>query len=254
MRAYMNETSAGRCVLAFEVCVMRVVRCSEAGGAAVLASSWLAVSVTGCIGSSSRAAALHYDEQACLEQALRRDPDLRTLEKALVAFGEACSEGHPEACSALGVMNEIGVGVPANPARAVALYDRACRSGNVHGCTNLAVARIEGIGGPRDVRLAARLLEPSCDRGDARACLYLARLHDIGEGTSQDHALAGWLFEVACDGEEASACIARAESLANAGRRDQASEFYDKACSLGDVRACARDASHFVSSPKETRD
>jgi TPR repeat protein len=232
---------------------MRAVRSSEAGGAAVLASSWLAVSVTGCLVSYSRTPAPHFDEQACLEQALRRDPDLRTFEKAPVAFGKACSEGHPEACSALGVMNEIGVGVPANPARAVALYDRACRSGNVHGCTNLAVARIEGIGGPRDVRLAARLLEPSCDRGDARACLYLARLHDVGEGTSQDHALADWLFEVACDGEEASACVARAESLANAGRRAQASEFYDKACSLGDARACARDASHFVSA-KETRD
>jgi TPR repeat protein len=250
-----DETSGrrGRRVGVVEVCVMRAVRSSEAGGAAALAS-WLAVSVTGCLGSSSRAVAPHFDEQACLEQALRRDPDVRTLETAPVAFEKACSEGHPEACSALGVMNEMGVGVPANPVRAVALYDRACRSGNVHGCTNLAVARIEGIGGPSDVRLAARLLEPACDRGDARACLYLARLHDVGQGTSQDHALAAWLFEVACDGEEASACVARAESLANAGQRSLASEFYDKACSLGDARACAYDASHVAASRKETRD
>jgi TPR repeat protein len=74
-----------------------------------------------------------HDEQSCVERALRRNPDPAAVDAARVAFGEECDAGHADACSALGVMNELGVGRPADPSRAVALYARACDFGNVHG-------------------------------------------------------------------------------------------------------------------------
>jgi TPR repeat protein len=197
------------------------------------------VFAAGCAARDAALPGAHYDEQGCVEHALRSGPDPDTVAAARVAFEKACIEGRPEACSALGVVYEVGLGVPSDPVRAVELYDLACRSGNVRGCTNLAVARVEGIGGLRDERAGAAMLDSSCDRGDARACLYLGRLHDAGDAPPAERALAARLLEFACDGQEAGACVARAESLARAGRYGDALAFYGKACSLGDARACA---------------
>jgi TPR repeat protein len=206
---------------------------------ALSAASFGALSLMGCIDSSFGGSASGYDQQGCLERALRRNPDLYTVKTARDAFEDECGRGGPEACSALGVMNEIGLGVRMNPKRAVALYDRACQSGNVRGCTNLAIARAEGIGGPRQPLFGARVLGVACDRRDARACLYLGRLHDAGEGTTRDPGLATHLFELACDGEEPSACVALAERETNRGRFEGASDLYARACSFGDAGACA---------------
>lgn len=199
---------------------------------------FLQLFAAGCVKSPPPSPAAGSHEQACVEHALRGDPDLRAVAMARIVFERACDEQHAGACSALGVIYEIGLGVAADPARASALYERACRYGNVRGCTNLAIVQIWGFGVPREVRFAARLLGVTCARGDAKACLHLARLHDAGEGTSMDRALAARLFELACDGQEASACLERAEILANAGRHRDAEEFYGKACSFGDARAC----------------
>jgi TPR repeat protein len=205
------------------------------------------LSLSGCMEASFGESSPGYDEQACVERGLRRHPDPLTVKTARVVFEDDCNRGSPEACSALGVMNEIGVGVPMNQKRAVALYERACQTGNVRGCTNLAVARIEGIGGERSVLFGARVLGPACDHGDAWACLHLARLHEEGQGTSRDPALAARLFSLACNGEEASACVAMAERKASAGQFTTSSDFYSKACSLGDQNACGHVAMPIVS-------
>src|ERR1019366_6162945 len=131
---------------------MSAIRFSFVPGAAAAAASLFAVlSLSGCMEASFGESSPGYDEQACVERGLRRHPDPLTVKTARVVFEDDCNRGSPEACSALGVMNEIGVGVPMNQKRAVALYERACQTGNVRGCTNLAVARIEGIGGDRSI-------------------------------------------------------------------------------------------------------
>ena len=214
---------------------MFAVRPSRRG---LVALSSCVLFAAGCAAAEATPAA-HFDEQACVEHALRSDPDPDAVAAARIAFEKACDEGRSEACSALGIVYEIGLGVAPDPGRAVGLYALACRSGNVRGCTNLAVARVEGLGVPRDDRAGAAVLSTSCDRGDARACLYLARLHGGGDAPPAERALAERLLEFACDGQEAPACVARAESLARAGRRDAAFAFYGKACSLGDARACS---------------
>ena len=227
---------------------MSAIRFSFVPGAAAAAASLFAVlSLSGCMEASFGESSPGYDEQACVERGLRRHPDPLTVKTARVVFEDDCNRGSPEACSALGVMNEIGVGVPMNQKRAVALYERACQTGNVRGCTNLAVARIEGIGGQRSVLFGARVLGPACDHGDAWACLHLARLHEEGQGTSRDPALAARLFSLACNGEEASACVAMAERKASAGQFTTSSDFYSKACSLGDQNACGHVAMPIVS-------
>jgi hypothetical protein len=143
-------------------------------------------------------------------------------------------------------MNEVGVGVPVDRARAATLYERACRAGNVRGCANLGVARVEGMGG-RDVPIGAQLLELACDRGDARGCMNLARLHSSGQGVARDPALAARLFGFACDHEEESACVALAQGYEDAAETAKALDLYRKACALGEATACAHEGSSLVS-------
>jgi hypothetical protein len=219
---------------------MSIVRSANARLALVAVPWSILVFVTGCATSSFGGAAPGYDQQACLERALRRAPDPETVARASRAFMAECRDGGAQACSALGVMNEIGVGVPANQAHAVVLYERACAAGNTRGCANLGVARLMGIGGPQDVVAGARLLEPACERGDARACVHLARLHATGEAVSNDPVLAAQLFGRACTGEEASACVALGDIRAGAGNAGAAAALYGEACALGDTTGCGR--------------
>jgi TPR repeat protein len=197
------------------------------------------VSITGCAASFGGASP-GYDQQACAERALRRTPDQDTVARATRAFKADCLQGGAEACSALGVMNELGVGVRVNAKHAVALYDLACQAGNTRGCANLGVAKAEGLGGPRDAVAAARLLMPACNQGDARACGYLGRLFAAGDGVVSDAARASQLFEVACRGEEGTACTSLGDLRIRDGKHGAADELYGKACSLGDVNGCKR--------------
>jgi len=210
-----------------------------ARGAPFALSTSILASTAGCAASFGGSLP-GYDQQACAERALRRTPDRYTLADAVRAFKIDCHEGGAEACSALGVMNELGVGVPLNAARAVALYDRACKVGNTRGCANLGVARSLGIGVARDAAAGAQLLIPACDQGDARACSYLGRLYAAGDGVVGDAARAARLFDLACQGEEGSACTSLADLRASAGQRDDANELYGLACSLGDSNGCDR--------------
>jgi TPR repeat protein len=207
----------------------------------IVLSSCLFLSAIGCVDSAFGGAAAGYDQQACVETALRRSPNPSTVKAARLTFTEECARGGPEACSALGVMNEVGAGAPANPERAAALYERSCKAGNVRGCANLGSARVEGLGGHLDVVLGLRLLVASCDAGDARGCLNLAELHASGKGASRDALLAGRLFAFACDHEEVTACAALARSNEDSGQLAEASELFGKACAMGDPISCTHE-------------
>jgi TPR repeat protein len=209
-----------------------------------IVSSCVALCLAGCEEPSFGPAGFdgRFDRQACLEQALRRNPDPTMVETARATMETECHQGSPAACSAFGVMYEVGAGVPTNTKRAVALYEFACRAGNDLGCTNLAVARIDGIGGPPDVALAARLLAPACGRGNARACRYLADLH-------ADPAAEGHLLQVACDGGEALACAELATRDGRDGYAEGATVYDRRACALGDSSACVRLEPRMASSP-----
>jgi uncharacterized protein len=194
--------------------------------------------LTGGCAESFGGAMPGYDQQACAERALRRAPNAYTVAEAVRAFRADCLQGGAEACSALGVMNEVGVGLPANAPHAVALYTRACQAGNTRGCANLGVAKVQGIGVVRDAVAGARLLVPACDLGDARACAYLGRMYATGDGVVADASKAAQLFDVACLKEEGSACTSLGDLRAGEGGRGAADELYGKACSLGDADGC----------------
>jgi TPR repeat protein len=81
---------------------------------------------------------LSYNAQDCVEHALRNHPDTETVREARTAFSDACKNGEAAACSAVGVMYEVGVGVPMDTRRARELYGTACEAHNARACENLA--------------------------------------------------------------------------------------------------------------------
>jgi TPR repeat protein len=99
--------------------------------------------LTGC-GSADlfppafEAGGMRYDAQTCVEHALRNAPDPEGVREATVAFADACNGGEAAACSALGVMYELGRGVAVDERRARQLYGIACDAHNARACANLA--------------------------------------------------------------------------------------------------------------------
>lgn len=79
-----------------------------------------------------------FDQQRCVEEALRRRPKLSETDDAHVLFRTNCNLGDPAACSALGVMYEVGVGKPTDARHAGKLFTKACLGKNQLGCENLA--------------------------------------------------------------------------------------------------------------------
>lgn len=79
-----------------------------------------------------------FDQQRCVEEALRRRPKLSEVGDAVSLFRTNCNLGDSAACSALGVMYEVGVGKPADAKHAGKLFTKACVGKNQLGCENLA--------------------------------------------------------------------------------------------------------------------
>jgi TPR repeat protein len=104
--------------------------------AAGLASIFASGCVTGDLLSVRVDAAGRYDPQECVENALRSGPDPHALREAAVAFASACDGGEAASCSALGVMYELGRGLPMSTSRALSLYETACEAHNLRACGN----------------------------------------------------------------------------------------------------------------------
>ncbi len=183
-----------------------------------------------------------FDAQACVERALRGEPDPRTLPVAFAFFSEQCASRRMSACSTLGVMHERGLATPRDPQRAVGLYYEACIVENVAACTNLARAYEDGIGVKTDVKRALGLFDWACHRGDPAACRELATIYMLGEGVDKDVPKAAELYRNACSNGDGSACYALGalfeQGAALKGDVAQALALFEQACVKGQGDAC----------------
>lgn len=193
---------------------------------------------TGC-GGVFGGAATGYDEQGCVENALRRNPDQKSLPEAHALFDKACHDGDAGGCSALGVMFETGRGVARDPQRAVALYKQACDHGNPRGCTNLGLAVEHGLAGDPAPAQARAFFSKACDEGERSGCSNLGRLYSEGKVVGRDVVMAVSLLEKSCNDGETQACMQLASVLGPTDPR-RALELYVGACVAGDAAACQK--------------
>ncbi|WP_133130011.1 tetratricopeptide repeat protein [Legionella yabuuchiae] len=150
---------------------------------------------------------------------------------ALASYQQAAKQNDTVGQYNLGLMHELGKGVPVNFEKAQALYFKAAEAENAEAMVQLAGLYFNGLNGPRDERTAlhwyqkaaalgnrealyqlglmsetgvAKELDPSAavnfyqqaaDKGNTKAMLALARMYQYGQGTAKDPKKAVELYK-----------------------------------------------------------
>ena len=176
------------------------------------------------------------------------DPPPPAPKSRLELLSEACSGGALESCASLGQSYFDGRDAPQDLGRAIPLLRTACDGGVPSACNTLGDAYQYGKGVPTDAATASSFYTVGCDKGagKVRACTSLAGLLQDGTGVPKDQDRAREILDTACDGDERSACsflgLIHVEGLGvgyNNTNQRKGVRYYDKACHLGEPRACA---------------
>jgi TPR repeat protein len=181
--------------------------------------------------------------QNCAEQALRNNARAELLSDAGASLSEGCQQGDAVQCSVLGVMLELGRGLPMDPPRAADAFAAACQLGNARGCTNLGGLYESGAGLRASLPRASAFFFKGCQQGDHEGCYRLGRMHELGLGHRQDATRAAGLFETSCIAGHAQSCL----ELATMNDRGaviprnpaRAAMLYKRACHAGKIAGCS---------------
>ncbi len=118
----------------------------------------------------------------------------------------ACEGGAKLGCSQYVKLVEQGRGVPADPARAVALLTASCDDGNAVACNDLSMDYVTGHSVAKDTAKGVALLERSCVLGDNGQCATIAMRYERGIGVAADPTKAALYYSKACQAGIAPAC------------------------------------------------
>ncbi len=136
------------------------------------------------------------DFQAGLEAADRGD-----YHTAVEEFQLSAERGDVNARYNLGVMYQLGLGVPQDDQEAVRWYRLAAEQGHASAQFNLGVMYAKGQGVSQDCQEADRWYQLAADQGDALAQFNLGVMYGQGEGVPKDYVLAHmWLNLAAAKG------------------------------------------------------
>lgn len=137
---------------------------------------------------------------------------------ASVAYGQrACANGDGQACSALGLRYEDGLGIADDDAKALELFDHACALGAGTGCFHAGLMYGTGHGVARDDReaqawyaRAEAAWSPGCTDAETTWCTKLGLLNEQGFGVPKDRVKALALYDRACAGAHPDGCVSAA--------------------------------------------
>ncbi|MGH6856621.1 MAG: tetratricopeptide repeat protein [Methylocella sp.] len=125
--------------------------------------------------------------------------------------------GDAEAALNLGLLYDLGRGVPRDSAMAYHWYRQAAEAGLTQAAFNVAVMLDSGDGAPRDSAEAALWYARAAAGGHHRAQYALAQLYAAGDGVPRNPATAEVWYRAAARGGLVAAS-ARLSALAQAGR------------------------------------
>jgi TPR repeat protein len=181
-----------------------------------------------------------YDHQSCVETSLRRNAKGLGTDVAPTRFEASCRSGDMGACSALGLLHEMGVGVRADAKSAAKYYLLACEGGNTRACLNLGDLLVKNEGEGHDPVSASLIFRDQCERGAQDACTRLGSLYLVGDGLPLQPITAERLFTGACASGRSEACVRLAELASSRNDVQLADRMYGRACVSGDLDACGR--------------
>ncbi|MBT5818509.1 MAG: hypothetical protein HOI25_09240, partial [Proteobacteria bacterium] len=111
----------------------------------------------------------------------------------------AADQGYAIAQSNLGVMYELGEGVPKDDKAAVEWYRLSAEQGNASGQYNLGLMYEYGRGVPKDEKTALKWYRLSVERGYAEAQFRLGLAYETGHGVPKNHQTALKWYRLAAD-------------------------------------------------------
>ena len=120
--------------------------------------------------------------------------------QAIQLYRSAAEAGDLRALVSLGLLHELGNGVPQNPQLALSYYERAAANGSPDGMINLAVALIEGTSVRQDSERAIELFRRASALGASEATFNLGVLSQRGLTGQIDDAF-GYFERAAREGE-----------------------------------------------------
>jgi uncharacterized protein len=118
---------------------------------------------------------------------------------------KGAENGDAESQLTVGIMYDLGQGVPQNFAEALKWYARAANQGNAIARNDLGVMYLEGKGTTQNVVEAARWITLSANQGYAKAQMNLGFLYNDGNGLPRNPIYAiYWLRKAAEQGDAAA--------------------------------------------------
>lgn len=108
-------------------------------------------------------------------------------------------QGNTDAKNLLGMMYELGKGVPKNLGKSVAYYRQAAEQGNRYAQYNLAVSFDAGTGVPQNYREAVKWFRQAAKQGVSSAQYDLAVMLEQGRGTKVDYPRAANWYKKAAE-------------------------------------------------------
>ena len=130
----------------------------------------------------------------------QRAYDAGRFEEARRSWTPLAEAGDPEAQAGLGLLYDLGQGVPRDPALAYAWYRRAAEAGLALAQFNVAVMLDSGIGVARDPAQAATWYARAAVHGHGRAQYNLAQLYASGHGLPRNLVQAEVWYRAAAAG------------------------------------------------------
>lgn len=129
---------------------------------------------------------------------------------ALAEYTIAANKGSTIGQFNLGLMYELGKGVPSQFDKAEALYLQAAEKDFVPAMVQLAGLYWNGVNGDRDEKKALNWYQKAADKGDQQALYYLGLFAETGVGTALDYAAAVRYYQAASQKGNAQAMLALA--------------------------------------------
>jgi hypothetical protein len=189
----------------------------------VLAYMWLSLAAAQGVTSAAQLRDLFASgmkpDQITEAQRLAREwkPKARPLEDAEDAYGRGdyatasklwrplAEQGNALAQVRLGVMYEMGQGVPQDESEAVKWYRLAADQGDATGQVHLGLAYVTGKGAPQDDSEAVKWYRLAADQGDATGQVRLGLAYVTGKGVPQDDSEAVKWYRLAAEQGDAVA-------------------------------------------------
>ncbi len=107
------------------------------------------------------------------------------------------SQGNPAAKNLLGMMYELGKGVPQDLPRSVSYYREGAKQGDPYAQYNLAVSFDSGTGVPQNYREAVRWFRHAAEQGVSAAQYDLGVMIERGRGTDKNFQKAAHWYQKA---------------------------------------------------------